>query len=399
MRVSTSLLQLQGIQAILDRQSQVNRIQEQISAGKRILTPSDDPAGAVRGLDLRQAIDTTTQYQDNILFARQRLQLEDSTLDTATDALQRIRELAVQGNNDTLTPENRRMIAAEVRQRFDELLALGNTRDANGEYIFAGYSSNTQPFAVLAGGGVGYNGDSGQRFLQISPSRQVAIGDSGTEVFRAIPNGNGTFFTAANVANTGSGVIDAGTLVDPTAWDGDSYRVQFLAGGAYQVLDSGGALEASGTYEPGAAIAFNGVEVVITGAPQPADEFTVTPSTAQDLFATVEQLVAALETNTALPQDLAQFHTTMNQVFEGLSRAEENLVEVRATIGARLNAVDSQESTNEDFKLAMTETLSSLEDLDLSEAVSLLKQELVGLEAAQLTFARIQGLSLFNFIR
>ena len=138
-RISTSLAQQLGINSILSQQAQVNQLQQQISLGKRILSPSDDPAGSVYILDLNQSISRTQQFQSNIEYARNRLSLSDSTLQNVTNSIQRVRELAIQGFNDSNTAEDRGFIAQEMFQRLDELLALSNTKDANGDFLYAGF--------------------------------------------------------------------------------------------------------------------------------------------------------------------------------------------------------------------------------------------------------------------
>lgn len=244
MRVSTKQLQTLGISSIINQQANIARLQNQIATGKKIQSPSDDPAGAARVLDLRQAIDTTTQYQENINIARERLQLEDTSLSSSVDILQRVRELTLQANNDINTVETRRAIAAEIRQRVDDLVALANTRDANGEYIFAGYSGTTRPFLAESDGTFTYNGDQGQRFIQTSATRQVADGDNGSVVFRNIPTGNSTFQVRDSALNSGNGIIDPGSVTDPTIIDGDSYRINLVSqtsatGGAIGITDTG----------------------------------------------------------------------------------------------------------------------------------------------------------------
>ncbi len=407
MRISTAQLFQMGIKSVLDQQNDLTRLQTQIASGKRIENPSEDPAGAVRILDLRQAIETTTQYQENINMVRQRLSQEDTTLNSLGDVLQRVRELAVQGNNDTLTAADRGSIAVEVRQRLDDMLALANTRDANGEYLFSGFRSNTKPFSAQVDGSYLYHGDQGQRFLQVSPTRQVADRDSGSAIFMDIPTGNGTFQVDYNTANTGTGIIDQGTVTNPAAWDGDSYRIVLTNASAtpgapadtFTVLDSANNVEATGAYVEGAVITFNGIETNIIGEPQHNDEFTVSPSVKQNLFETVQNLAVAMESGALGPDQRAALHNEVNRVLIDLLRVEDSILETRAGVGARLNAAESQENINEDFSLNLSRTLSSVEDLDLAEAVSQLQQKLAGLEAAQAAFVRVQGLSLFDYIR
>ena len=407
MRISTSQLFQMGIKSVLDQQATVSRLQQQIASGKRIQSPADDPAGAVRILDVRQAIDTTTQYQRNINLARERLAVEDATLDSAVDLLQRVRELAIQGNNDTQNPQTRAAIATEIRQRLEDLLALANTTGANGEYIFSGYSTQTQPFAVDGAGNYLYQGDQGQRFLQVSATRQVADRDTGADVFMNIQTGNGSFAVTDNPANSGSGIIDPGSVTDFAALTGDTYRIVFSNGAAdpaapadqYEILDGDGVSVATGAYSPGAAITFDGIQTRVSGAPNHGDEFQVGPSNAKDIFSTVRDLALALEGDNGTLQSRTRLHNAVSQFLMDIDQAEDTLLQTRAAVGARMNVVDTQENLNEDFTLNLSKTLSSIEDLDFAEAVSLLQQQLIGLEAAQAAFVRVQGLSLFDYLR
>jgi flagellar hook-associated protein 3 FlgL len=401
MRVSTNQMQRLGVNAILEQQARVSRTQLQLSTGRRLLAPADDPAAAARVLDLRETLETTRQYQRNADAALARLGLEENALVGVANILQRVRELALQANNDSQNDTTRAYIAREVRELLGELIDLANTRDANGEYLFAGYRGTTQPFVPDASGGVTYNGDDGSRLAQIGPTRQVATGDSGTEVFRAIKNGNGTFKAAADGANTGSGVIDAGTLVDPTAYVAQNFRIQFTSSSTYDVInDTTGTTVLSGQpYASGAAIAFNGLEVRIEGVPAAGDRFTVTPSTNQNLFTTVRNLAAALEAGSTTAAVRAQFHNTVNGFLADVDRALENILDIRARIGARMNAIENQKDANDGYALGLNELASLLEDLDFAEAAGRLNLQLTALQAAQQAFLRVQDLSLFNFLR
>jgi len=189
MRISTSWAQQTAVNSMLDQQSRLQQTQMQLSTGKKILTPSDDPAAAARIIDLNQSIKQTEQYQSNINTARQRLTLEEGVLQNATDILQRVNELGVQGLNATNSPSDRTAIAFEMEELNQQLVGLANTKNANGEYLFSGFKSATQPFSKnTAGGGYTYAGDANQRTIQIGETRQIADGDHGSNVF-GIPTG------------------------------------------------------------------------------------------------------------------------------------------------------------------------------------------------------------------
>lgn len=190
-RISTALLFDRGIAGMLQQQVKLSETQLQIASGKRILSPKDDPVGAAYALDLKTAISQTEQYQSNADRAYARLEMQESTLKGVDDLLPRIKELTVQGLNDTYSAGDRQAIAEELRQINDELLALANTKDSNGEYIFAGYDADSVPFANPADGVFSYSGDAGTRTLQISPTRQIQDRENGFDVFMDIETSTG----------------------------------------------------------------------------------------------------------------------------------------------------------------------------------------------------------------
>ncbi len=193
MRIGTLQLFRQGVNSILDQQTRLAGTQLQLASGKRINKPSDDPTGSAQLLGLSESLKVTGQYQKNVDHARSRLELEDTALGSVGDALQRARELAVQGLNDTNGPEDRVAIAQEIRQLTDEVLGLANRKDANDEYLFGGFQGQDPPFSHDGSGTFSYAGDQGQRKLQVGPARQVADGDSGLDVFMKVPVSAGGF--------------------------------------------------------------------------------------------------------------------------------------------------------------------------------------------------------------
>ncbi|GMR19928.1 MAG: flagellar hook-associated protein FlgL [Gammaproteobacteria bacterium] len=403
MRVSTRLYQDTGVNAMLEQQAKVSKTQLQLASGRRILAPSDDPSGSARVLQLRQSLSITDQFQINANTATSRLQLEESVLNNITNALQRVRELAVNGSNDINSNVSRGAIAVEVRQLLEEVLMSANSRDANGEYLFAGFQGLTQPFSRDASGNYLYAGDEGQRFVQIGPNRQIAMSDSGTEVFRAIQNGNGVFTTRENAANTGTGIMDPGSVNG--SFVRETYTITFTQvlptdPITYGVTDSTAAviIPAGTAYQEGADITFNGVRTNIKGTPADGDSFTVSPSVNQDIFTTIDNLAVTLETGAGNDAGRAHFANAVNRFLTDIDQTLTRVLETETNVGARMNAIDSQFNINDAYSLQLKGAISLIEDLDYAEASSRLNLQLVGLQAAQQSFIRIQGLSLFNYL-
>jgi len=227
-RIGTLQMFRQGINSILEQQTKLFQTQNQLSTGKRINSPSDDPTGAAQLVGLSESAKTTAQYQENILAARTRLELEDTALGSVGDALQRVRELTVAGLNDTNGPQERTAIAAEIRQLAGEVMGLANRKDGNGQFMFAGFQVLTTPFSEAPPGTFTYNGDAGQRQIQVGPARQIADGDSGQTVFMDIPDGSGGFESIFATLETLATSLEANTPNSNSLAQLDRAMDQFL---------------------------------------------------------------------------------------------------------------------------------------------------------------------------
>jgi len=401
MRVSTSMLFNQSLNRMLDLGSEVARYNEQVSTGKRVLKPSDDPTVAARVVEIDERVSTMKQYQRNIDTLRGRLTGQESALDSTQNLFARVKELMIQAKNGGLADSDRRAIATELRERLDELVGVANAKNESGEFIFSGGRVGVQPFTMTAGGTVQYNGDQGAREVKISDTRRVREGYSGYEAFMAVRSGNGTFENDADAGNTGTGRIVPLAVTDPAAFVPHDFSIRFTAPDTFDVVNdtTGATVLAAQTFEQGAAIAFNGIEVAIEGTPATGDRFDVLPSRNQSVFETLTNVINALETPQLSPEDRARFTQQMDNAIDETDSALEKMLEVRAGIGGRLNVIDSQRDANDDFVLQLTSARSAFEDVDMVEAVSRLTRATTTLQAAQATFARVQGLSLFNYIR
>ena len=397
MRVSTLASYTNGLTALQRLQVALDHTQRQISSGKRLLTPADDPIGSARALDLRERLSRIEQFDRNIVVAQNRLRDEEATLSNFNNTLQRVRELALQANNSTINDESRLLIATEMRQNLSQLVDLANAKNGMGEYLFSGNSTDTLP-VTSAAGSYGYNGDQGGRVIAISDSREIADGNSGDDVFFRIRVGNGTFVANAAPGNTGTGVVGQTSVVDATQYDNAPYDIVFVSPTDYEVRDAASAVIATGTYQPGDAIAFRGVEVSLTGDPAVGDQFSVNSSPFQSVFQSVSDLIAAVETTVTDDASRAVLSNGVNRGLENLDQAIGNVLDVQTRIGARLGAIESQVVENDAASLAVQDSLGDIEDLDYAEALSRLSQQAATLEAAQKSFVATQRLLLFDLI-
>lgn len=402
MRLSTQGFYAGSLAAMQLQSAELAKIQNQVASGRRVNTPADDPIAAVHILELERAQSESEQFGKNSTLIRNRLTLEEHALADTGTVLTRIRELTLQASNiGTLSDADRQSIATELTSRLAELQDIANRQDGNGEYLFAGYSTLTRPFAGGGAAPVSYVADQGSRVVQVSSTQRVADSHSGFNVFMEIAEGNGTFATAVTAANTGSGVIDVGSVTNSASWLPDNYTITFTSAAAWQVTDGAtpANVVASGAYTPGSPIQFNGVRVSISGAPATGDSFSVTQARSKDIFATVGGIISALQQPSGSPAANAKLTSSLQGSLQQIDRASDHMLSVRAEVGARLSTLESAESARESLDIDLAGSLSDLRDLDYAEALTKLNQRLVGLQAAQMSYSQISQLSLFNYLK
>lgn len=461
MRISTSMVYNLGGKAVQSQMSDLYKLQGQLSSGKRITTPSDDPLASARVLEVHQSQSTTEQLSTNADYASSALEAQEAALGRVSDLLGEVRALGVYAGNSSLSLTDRQALAASLKAKYTELIGLANTQD-NGKYLFSGYQGETQPFSEISPGIVAYNGDEGARLIQVTPSRQVPVSSAGVDVFQRVRNGNGELFVSADpaitgVTNTGTGVATPTELLDPTLWNATGntkdYSVVFaqdttvqppvvtydivanvattVNAVAYAAGDSlltgapslatastGGGPRYPRAYTEGTAISFKfvagdtnpdtawdlGIEFSVKGTPTstPTDSIPVTLS---DTF-TVKDSVADQDIFNTIYKlvDLleggspTQIGNGVMTLLEDLTQAEETVMSALTTVGVTLQEVDSHKGTNEDLILQYKTTISDLSDLDYASAITDLTLRQANLTASQKSFLAVQNLSLFNFI-
>ncbi|MHB1247048.1 MAG: flagellar hook-associated protein FlgL [Sulfuriferula sp.] len=304
MRISTSMLFQQGAAKISDLQSNLVKTQQQLSTGRRILTPADDPVAAARALDVTQSQSVNAQYATNRQTAVSSLTAVDSTLASVTTVLQDVKTQTVYAGNGTLSNSDRSNLATQLSSDLDQLLSLANSTDGIGNYLFSGYQTGTQPFVKTATGAQ-YNGDQGQRQIQVDSSRQMAVSDSGQAIFQ----GNN-----------------------------------------------------------------------------------------QDVFKTLTDLITLLQTPVSTPAGNAALTAGLSAANGNIDQSLNNVLTTRASVGSRLKELDALNSAGSSRDIQYSQTLSQLQDVDYAKAISQLTQQQTTLQAAQQSFVKIAGLSLFNYL-
>lgn len=401
-RISSQQIFSGGINRLQDLNSSLNQTQEQISTGKRVNKPSDDPVAAARILKLDQELSRIETYQRNAGLAENRLQREESALESSVDIIQRVRELTVQAGNGSLSANDRKSISSELKERLGQLANITNTRDASGEYIFSGFQGNTAAFAKDASGSWVYQGDEGQRVLEIDDGVTVPISDHGKGIFSSIPAA-ATGEIDPDQTPPATGRIDGVRVNDNGEFssvspDDITLTVDSVAGEITAVnRRTGDALpESPVSYTSGQPFEIAGVQATITDEAD-GDQFVIRAGEKQSVFATIENLIDGLDTiDKGSPAGQAAYDDLIAGSLQNLDNAQESIVQKQTELGGRMNAVESTKSFLEDSSVYSEDIRSELRDVDYAEAISNLSFQSFVLQAAQQSFAQVSRLSLFD---
>jgi len=411
MRISTNQLFTESTRNMVDGQSRLADIQNKISSGKNFQSLAEDPVGANQVVNLKRELNQLEMYQRNIDSTRRNLSLEDSTLADINNGLFRARELVIQAGNGTLSDVERRGISYEIDEIVEYLAGLMNTRDSKGEFLFSGSKGTTQSFQKQLDGSYLYAGDSSQRQIQVASSQYVESSDSGQFLFQSVVAQTGVTVLGPNTDALVSSLRTAEISInDPAA-----YEAAFRASGnlTLSVANVGAGPELTLTDSAGNALPTTDYyfdsdnnQLVVPGAILPLEALVDGTSATLRFSQTEGNILNTLVANVSALRTLSSADATQSQqltenlalTLEQISAVEERLGEAVATVGARLNVIDASELSNDEFALLTQSTLSSVEDLDYASASTELAKRQLALEASFASFARIQGLSLFNYI-
>lgn len=400
MRVTHRMITTQVMTNLNSITARLLRVQDMLSSGKTLRRPSDDPVKLNHVLLLRTSIRKLEQYTQNAEDGASWLNLTDTSLNQATTLLQKIRTLAIQGANGTLTPEDRMMLATEVEKYLEELIGVGNTSYA-GRYIFAGTETLTVPFA-LQDGRIVYRGNGDAVRREIEEGAIVELSVPGDEVF---------FRGFEAWSNEG---------IDVAAYQGERFRIN---GVEVTVSDHNG--DGSSTFE-------DLVYFVNTHSALKDSVYAFTDgkrlflrSRTEDAFTLEEVSGSVLEewgllgssgeipaTNSRgasgilkVVRDLAE-HLRGNEVArisgEDLARIDEALdllLKVRAEVGARTLRMENAVSRFGEFTLNFKKLLSLDEDIDVAEVVVQLQEHQSVYQMALAAAARLLQPTLLDFLR
>ncbi|WDY57886.1 flagellar hook-associated protein FlgL [Pseudomonas sp. PSKL.D1] len=398
MRLSSATIYNQNLNSMLDQQAQYQAAALEVSSGTRVVNPSDDSLAAAQAVSVRQSIAANEQYADSRAAITTSLSQEESTLDSINDAITSAMSLVVQAGNGTLSDADRESLATSLQGVYDTLVTLANSTDSNGNYLFSGYQSQTPAFAENADGELVYQGDDNVVTQQVSATQTMASGDNGATVFLSVSSTAG--FVAEAGDNSGTLTFDGPDVADTSATNyGEAFTLTFSTADDVTLQYSIDGQDPV-AYTDGETLEINGLSLTLSGTPAEGDTLTVSAAADADpdVFATLQNLITALQTPVEDDADQAALTNTLSTANRELSNAQDNVLTTLTSVGTRLSQVEVLDTIGDDLALSYTERLSGLVDADYTESISRYVTLQVSMQAAQQTFASVQQLSLFEYI-
>lgn len=341
MRITTFMIYDQLKRSFGSNLSRLSTLNSNLSSGKKIEKPSDDVLGMMKAMDYKLSISNNDQYKRNMDEAGTYLEFTEGVLTSVSEALIRAKELTLDGVSGARNAEARKAIGEEVAELRDHLLSLANSK-LRDKYVFSGFKTDTLTFDSTT---YAYQGDSGTINVMIDKGTLIPINVLGSEAFaytlsasETITLDNGNYITYSQ-AGTGIQVDIYDSNDTPTDTSDDALVESFTFSNFVEMLD---------------------------------------------------HLHSALDSNNVLKAQA---------LLEPLNRGLDQVSNVRAGIGARLNRLDDQSNRLDDNTFDLTTFLSATEDADLVEVVSELSKTQAALQALRQSSAQFLSQSLLDFLR
>ncbi|WP_323883158.1 flagellar hook-associated protein FlgL [Aeromonas hydrophila] len=402
MRITTNMVYNRNISSLNGANERLSTAYEQLMTGNKFKTAGEDPSGMSQKLALTKEIDLFKQYGVNGSLLENSLGHEETVLSALNTAMTSAQTLIQKANDSAVGYEDRQAIASELEGLQKQMFDLMNSKNSQGEYIFGGNQSKTQPFIQDASGNYVFQGDTGQRNIQVSPTVQIPANDSGFNLFEIVPTRR---TSSAGSANMQVGVADQGNFdsfyrnnYDPSLAS-NQYTVNTIAGtpDTYEIRDGGGALLQSGDYVAGNKIPFNGLELTLSlPAGGAAQNFVLDPPQNNNILDGMSDFITALRDPNITPDT---FQLKVADATAHMKNARLNVDQGLGEIGGRMNGLEQVMGSNDGLSTLNEQARAKVSEADLYEVIATLSKEDAALSATQLSFSKISKLTLFDYIR
>lgn len=404
-----------SIRNIANRYTDLSALQENLTSGKRVLRASDDPTSAAMAERALTRLSRIATDQRALETQKGAITVAESTLGSVTDALQRFRELVVSAGSGVHSSSERQAIAGEMQGLREQIFDLANTKDSNGQPLFNALGSALKPFVGPTPDPQDYNfkGLPGQT---LASAVAIPFALDGDAAFMLNPSRDQAF--NVNVSTTGSThelKTSAVTVADASLLNGESYTLtvkdvdtatltgRTIVSYTVEAFDASGA--STGTLDrvspdyPSnqkanfAVEGMQGLSLTLTGHPVVGDSISVAPS--PSVFSVMDDAIRDIGTAT----DNNGALQAVSQALHNIDIGMKNISASRSQAGELLNRADRISTIQEGRSLQVEADRSRAEDLDMVQGISDFNNQQTGYSAALQTYAKVQQLSLFDYIR
>lgn len=407
MRISTNQIYTQNLRSISANQSALSETQDQLSTGKKLTKPSDDPVGAAKLIRITEELDKITQYNRNTNLLKSSLEQQETVLSSIKDSANRARVLSVQAGNGIMTQDDKNAIASEMKQIRNEIFDLMNSQNSGGEYIFAGYQSQTQAFSynyANPGNKFSFNGDTGTNIIRVSDSVTLKTSSSGQDIFQNVYARKNFSVDSSSMNNVAQLEVKDHTaferfhqsMYDPGNIANNQLEFTMINASELQItqLGTGDILDVV-SFASGDKFQYQGMEIEMDANVGQSTVIALDPPQKKNIAETLNDFIEALESDTI---SAGEFSKRLSDTIVGIDNAMDKISIESSSIGGRLNIADSIYASNLDMEVANKKAQATIEDLDYAEATTRFAKQETALEAALATFPKVSSLSLFQYI-
>ena len=380
---------------MMRQQVNVQRDQEKLASGKRVLTSGDDPVASIYIQNFSQQDTQIDNYINLITLARNRQTRAEIAMADAEQLTDNAKRQVLEMINGALSDEGRKAHQQDLKGIFNNFMNLANGKDESGNYLFSGTQYSTQPFHIDHLNQVTYAGDSYYRMAQIGQAVEVQTSDPGDEIFMNINNPFGDYQPDYQLSNGSTLLLNRAKNSNHS--DKANYEIIFTTnslGNMEYSLKQNGNLVEQAEYNSKEGIEWGTLNISFSGEVSDGDGILLTPQNKFSVFDTFKRGLALATASIFDTSSTAE----LQQVIEEFSAAYIHFNQSRAEVGTRLNMLDKQENMHEDLKLVLNRSLGTMSDLDYPSAVIELNENLLALKASQQAFAKTKDLTLFNYL-
>ena len=402
MRITTNMTYQNSTRALQKASERLDKASEQMTTGDKFATAGEDPTGMAQKLSLTSKITAFQQYSTNGSLLDSSLTLEGTILDSVTTNLQSAYTLTQKSVNGAMSAADKKSIASELEQLQTQLYDLMNSKNADGEYIFGGNQSQTQPFVKNDAGDYEFKGDTGQRMIQVAPSVQIEANDSGLSVFQQVATRRTLSSTSTDLAIGVSSQSEFDSFFrnqyDFTTPANNIYTISTTASPDQYLITGNNGYSQTGDYIPGEAINFNGISLTMAAAAGsgPAQQFTLDAPTNDNVLNSLNTMIDKLKNSSSLTDE--EWASTIADVQTHINNTLDRVGIIQGAVGGRQNNLDQIMNSNSSLQTITSEAKANVSEIDLYEAISNVFLQVNALTMAQQAFAKVNKSTLFDYL-